>query len=294
MELSVRVIISHLKERFPNAMQHLEYHLIEISDQLVKKKLLQLRETYPGNIFIHNCSFLEWKKVENRPVTVLFSEVFDNLPQDRIRFNEQGDLEQALVLTNDEARYHDEQGRYTEIFVPAQDPLIIDTVNVLDSVGYQWPSLSRIREAIYDVWPLTAFPFARPWSSEFVPTIITRFFRKLVGYFPQHQMIISDFDELPECIPGHGAPLVQTRFDEETVACSTYLLQRGLFDIFFPLNFPLLAKLYQNISGRESCLLKHRKFCEQYMNVKMTRTKSGYNPLLEDFRNVSLILNQPS
>lgn len=273
-----------------------EYHLVEISRHLVQQKLVPLQKSHPpGIIHIHNTSFLHWTQVQPRPCFVLAVEVFDNLPQDQIRFAPDGSLLQGMVVTNDEARYAEEQKRYTSVFLPATDALILETVNALEAIGHTWPSLrGTLVDALQSIWPLTAFNFEQPWRSEFIPTGPFQFFKILQQFFPAAATLITDFDALPDTIPGHGAPVVQTRYKGETVACSTYLLQRGLFDIFFPINFAtskaLLDRLGEAVGRRSPAVVqKHADFCRAHMECDRTATRSGYNPMLEDFENVSFL-----
>jgi hypothetical protein len=69
-------------------------------------------------------------------------------------------------------------------------------------------------------------------------------------YFPRHRLLLSDFDYLPTPIRGIDAPLVQTRQRYSMIPCSTYLVTRGWFDIFFPTNFELMSEIYMLI-GKE-------------------------------------------
>jgi hypothetical protein len=284
-------ICTFYKEQYPEIYDRLEYHLIEISHHLVQTRLLNLQKRHYGKIHIHNKSFLEWNVMEPRKVFVFAIEMFDNLSQDRVRFAADGTLEQAMVITNDDAKFGDKQAKYSEVFVPAEDPLIIEVVNALDSVGYGWPSTKpRLYNMFSEIWPLTLFEFDQPWKSEFIPTGPYRFMKQLTRFFPKHHFLMTDFDALPEAIEGHGGPTVQTRYEGDTVSCTTYLLQRGLFDIFFPLKFPVLGSLYSHLSGNKFQLFKHREFCQENANVLKTKTKSGYNPMLDDFENVSFLV----
>ncbi|PJF17004.1 hypothetical protein PSACC_03180 [Paramicrosporidium saccamoebae] len=283
-------ICDFYKVQYPEIYDRLEYHLIEISHHLVQTRLLSLQKRHHGKIHIHNKSFLDWNIMEPRRVFVFAIEMFDNLPQDRVRFAADGALEQAMVVTNDDAKFGDRQAKYSEVFVPAEDPLIIEVVNALDSVGHDWPSTKRRLSSIFSkVWPMTLFQFDQPWESEFIPTGPYRFMKQLVRFFPKHHFLMTDFDALPETIEGHGGPTVQTRYEGDTVSCTTYLLQRGLFDIFFPLKFPVLGALYKHLSGNKVKLFKQREFCQENANVLKTKTKSGYNPMLDDFENVSFL-----
>lgn len=289
-------ICEYIKDRYPEQFPSMEYHLVEISAHLVKKQLQALQLRFPKQIHVHNRSFLHWTRKEHRPSIILAMEMFDNLPQDRIRFVDQdGSLEQAMVITNDSTRFGDPQQRFTQVFYPINDSLILELVNTMEAINYPWPHLHRtIVDAMLRIWPLSLFAFDQPWHSEFIPTGLFSFLKTLVAYFPHHRFLMTDFDALPDAIPGFGGPVVQTRYEEETVACSTYLLERGLFDIFFPINFPLVAKILSHLQPKSPPniqILKHSEFCSQYMTIKEMRTQSGYNPLLEDFRNVSFLLS---
>lgn len=287
-------IIETFQSKYPSRMPTLEYHLVEVSQKLAREHLSPLQKKFPRNVFLHNRSFLDWAATEPRASFVLAMEMFDNLPQDRVRFNDQGDLEQAMVFTNDEARYGDAQRRYTEAFVPVADHRIAELVAALDAVDHRWPSLRRsVSATLSAIWPFSVFDFASPWTSEFIPTGPYSFLKTLCRRFPRHTLLMTDFDALPDTIPGHGAPVVQTRYEGETVACSTYLLQRGLFDVFFPLDFPTLSLLYHHLTGRRAVTCKHRHFCQQYADPTQTATRSGYNPMLHDFSNVSFLLTDP-
>lgn len=44
-----------------------------------------------------------------------------------------------------------------------------------------------------------------------------------------------------------NAPVVQTRYQNTTVPCSTLFVRQGYFDIFFPTNFENLRDMYEHI-----------------------------------------------
>lgn len=91
-----------------------------------------------------------------------------------------------------------------------------------------------------------SLPFAPNLSAtEFIPTRLLNLLRTLRNYFPRHRLLLSDFSSLPDTIPGINAPVVQTRFQNITVACSTLLVKQGYFDIFFPTNFERLRDMYE-------------------------------------------------
>jgi hypothetical protein len=286
-------VLDQLQKENKPFYERMKYFLVEISPHL-STKLKDIKKHHPRQVKVLKSDFLKWKQIEPRPSLIIGMELLDNLAHDRVRWTAAGDLEQAMVVTNENARYFEPQGTFSEIFLPATDPLIIETVNLLDVVGYRWPSLSHSYEKLYDIWPLSLFMFDRPWGSEFIPTMAVNLLRTITKYFPKHHLLFSDFHKLPKAIKGHGAPVVQTHYNGEPVACSTYLLKRGLFDIFFPTDFGVLSKIYLQLLGKREGMCEiseHSAFCGKWMEINKTKTKSGYNPLIETFENASFWYN---
>lgn len=70
--------------------------------------------------------------------------------------------------------------------------------------------------------------------------------------------------------------------------------------IFFPTNFQTLSRVYEAVMAkspaeqqkhkREVRVLSNAKFCEEFAEVEETATRNGYNPMLEDFSNASVML----
>jgi hypothetical protein len=56
---------------------------------------------------------------------------------------------------------------------------------------------------------------------EYIPTRMMEFFDVLNQYFPAHRLVASDFNVLPDTVPGINAPVVQTRYQRKTVTVST-------------------------------------------------------------------------
>lgn len=277
-------IMDHLQANHPSIYAKSSYNLIEISPLLVNVQRATLKE-HPVNFY--EGSALDMEIVDDRECFVLGMEVLDNLPHDRISYDDEtGDLLQGTVWTNDDAIGIDEP-IYRETFEPATDPLIIEYMNLMDKLGRSSPSLKW-----HPARRLNRFlGINDPWSSEFIPTACFKLLQKIKEHLPRHRLIISDFSSLPDTIKGYGAPVVQTRYEGDTIACSTYLLKRGLFDIFFPTDFQLLRQVHQSLTGQVSKIVSHQEFCSSYAEYGQTRTRSGYNPMLEEFQNVHFYLS---
>lgn len=152
---------------------------------------------------------------------------------------------------------------------------------------------------------------------DFLPTKSLLLLQQLKSKFPSHKLLMSDFDYLPDTIPGRMAPVVQTRYEGQSVACSTYLVSQGWFDIFFPTDFRFLRDMYdsvmagddgeeikaygeapdrrgtQNVIGwgnrRGLRVLSHKQFLERYGEPENTTLKDGTNPMLDLYENAAFI-----
>jgi hypothetical protein len=189
---------------------------------------------------------------------------------------------QAMTIINENYDFEEE-------YEPATDPLILSYLKVMDQIGYQSPAHHQSLLQKMSFWE------PNMTEQEFLPTMAFEFIQKLNSNFPNHRLIMSDFDSLPDTIPGINAPVVQTRYKEEMVACSSYLVQPGMFDIFFPTDFDRFQKLYSLVcKNTKSNIHSYSGFLSQYANLEKTRVKSGENPMMEYYENVSFFLSTPN
>lgn len=245
-------------ERLASLQRPVEYKTIEISRLFAKLQRQRGLQVAEG-------SFLDLSAVEARPCFVLAAEVWDNLPHDRIRLD---DRAQAMV-TDDDAR---------EEFLPLQDPLLMEVLGVLDRLH---PEL--LRPTFYSSCITT---------TAYIPSSLYRFIRVFSRCFPNGRLIVSDFSKLPSILEGRNAPIVQTRVENKTIRCSGVTVSKGNCDIFFPTDFRLAAKLVGHFCKTGASVVSHQDFFAQTEHAAHTRTQSGFNPMLEDFQNCSLLLSQ--
>lgn len=284
-------ILDFLRENYPKVYEQTEYNLIEISSQL-KQKQVQKLERHSTKVKFPEIQILNLQDFrEERPCWILAMEVLDNLAHDLIKFRtEDGALLEAIVRENKEAKYGSIPGKYWQEFREAEDPFIIEYVRLGDELGWRWASLKG-KPLLRALERFNLFDYINPWSCEFIPTDSFKLLKNLTRTFPRHSVLFSDFDELPDTVKGHNGPVVQTRFRGVTVPCSSVLLERGLFDIFFPTNFTRLAQIHQKLRpGAAQSIQKHSQFIKKWSNAEdllRTTTKSGYNPMIQDFENVS-------
>jgi hypothetical protein len=191
-------------------------------------------------------------------------------------------LETHVVSNSDTEEFEEE-------YQPVVDPLLVRYLNARKRTGYESPLQSQsFWQRIHSKFPLSP----NVTECEFVPTMQFRFLEILRDKFPNHRLILSDFDSLPTEVPGINAPIVQTRQRYRMIPCSTYLVTPGWFDIFFPTNFEQMRTMYDLIMEKKcSEVISHRKFLERYSKLENITTKSGEVPMFEQYANVSFLIS---
>lgn len=239
--------------------------------------------------------------------------VQDNMAHDLVRYNiKTMQPYQGMVAIDEDNEFH-------MLYAPAVDPLILDFVALSGKLGHP-PTMNRFLRSSPTLRKVYAgLPLAPNLSTaEYIPTRLLHLLRKLRNYFPQHQLLLSDFSSLPDTIPGVNAPVVQTRINNTTVPCQTLLVKQGYFDIFFPTNFEKLKDMYESIIFQPPGLIGSSKprvpseyftsrerrrelrlgqinvysnadFFRNCANLNRTQLRNGENPLLDYYQNVKVL-----
>ncbi|KAL4445616.1 hypothetical protein ABPG74_006167 [Tetrahymena malaccensis] len=294
-------ILMYFKNYEQSYYANLEYTIVEISPQMCKKALEKLSRDHSklierGQIKFINEDFVNFKP-QNRDQHhfLLFLEVLDNMPHDRIykKKNAQEDIweKQALVEFTDE---FGNEG-LKEVLTDIKDPLIQEFINILKTV----PTLDHIEEEKNIqggiIQNVIRWLFKQPKDNMFIPTFCLKVLKHINSNIPNHNVIFADFDMLKTAESakmGINAPIVSQKLSKshEKKDFSTYLVQRGQADIFFPTDFRLLSHLYKQVCNKKGKALKSYQFMDIYSKEKWAETKSGYNPLKEDFENTSFFI----
>ena len=111
---------------------------------------------------------------------------------------------------------------------------------------------------------------------------------------PNVHLIVSDFDSLVSSIPGKNAPIVSTKGEksQEKKDFDTYLVERGEADIFFPVDFHFLRVMHKEFLKRDANVVKSFDFIEEFSMENWTVSKSGFNPIREDFSNTCFLTSK--
>eukprot|EP00261_Vitis_vinifera_P019707 XP_010650266.1 PREDICTED: protein arginine methyltransferase NDUFAF7 homolog, mitochondrial isoform X1 [Vitis vinifera] len=290
----------------------MSYISVEISSSLAKKQM----ETV-GAVRSHLSKFRvechdaadknAWAgSIDQQPCWVIMLEVLDNLPHDLIYSeNQASPWMEVWVEKQHNSFLSINRVALSELYKPLQDPLIKRCVEIID-LEKDHNTQGRAISAARHIWSKVFPKPRRCW----LPTGCLKLLEVLHGALPKMSLIASDFSYLPDVrIPGERAPLVSTKKDGSSSDHSSYLDAKGDADIFFPTDFWLLERMDHFCSGwLKACEYKSSKqgrkrriitldtssFMEEFGLPSKTRTKDGYNPLLDDFKNTKFYLSVPT
>jgi len=219
------------------------------------------------------------------PCYFVAMEVFDNFAHDTIRYNP--DTEQPLQGTV----LIDNDGDFYEFYVPDIDPIARRFLRLRNaSTPPDLYSHPLIRNRLLRSLSRAVMPFQPNLSDpEYIPTRLMQFFDVLANYFPAHRLLTSDFHYLPDTIRGVNAPVVQTRYKRQTIPVTKLYIQQGFFDILFPTNFDVAQNMYGAITGKLSTVMSQEEFMMRWADIEETETLSGENPLLNWYKNASVM-----
>ncbi|PSS23978.1 Protein arginine methyltransferase [Actinidia chinensis var. chinensis] len=281
---------------------NMTYISVEISSSLAKKQL----ETV-GEVHCHLSKFRVecrdaadhsgWGDVDQQPCWVIMLEVLDNLPHDLIYSENQVSPWMEVWVQKQQDR-----SELSELYKPLQDPLITRCLEIMDLDKDNARASSTARNIWAKVFPKPR----RCW----LPTGCLKLLEVLHRALPKMSLIASDFSYLPDVkVLGERAPLVSKKKDGHSSDYSSYLNAKGDADIFFPTDFLLLERIDHYCSGwlklqkdksskqgkkRRTIMLDPSLFMEEFGQPSRTRTKDGYNPLLDDFKNTKIYLSVPT
>ncbi|KAI1905546.1 hypothetical protein LOZ53_006818 [Ophidiomyces ophidiicola] len=281
-------ILDYIREIDVEVYQRTKFKIIEISSNLVKTQNSTLggsihRHSHVDHVEVINRSIFDWNTYIHSPCFFLALEVFDNFGHDKIRYDmETGHPRQGCVLVDDDGEFH-------EYYVSTLDPSAARYLRVREAASRR-PFLTPLGVRLWRR-ACASIPFAPNMTSpEYIPTKLMEFFDILHNYFPGHRLIASDFDSLPDAVPGHNAPVVQTRYQRKTIQVSTPFVHQGYFDIFFPTDFNVMEDVYRVITGKLTRLSTHADFMKRWAFVEDTQTRSGENLLISWYRNTSVMV----
>ncbi|KAI0021135.1 S-adenosyl-L-methionine-dependent methyltransferase [Xylariomycetidae sp. FL0641] len=282
-------ILDYIRDVEPSVYDRTKYKIIEISPSLAALQSSQLMADaasrgHANKVEIINKSIFDWTERVASPCFFLAMEVFDNFAHDSIRYDltTEEPLQGTVLI--------DEKGDFYEFYEPVLDPVAARYMRVRHAAtNGRYPAPYSTSRTLR--WLKRQLPLAPNLSDpEYIPTRLMQFFDILEKYFPAHRLLTSDFHTLPDAIKGLNSPVVQTRYERRMVPVSTPLVHQGYFDILFPTDFRVMEAVYGVITGKLTRVLSHEDFMKSWAYVEDTQTKSGENPLLNWYKNASVLV----
>lgn len=309
-------ILNYIKQKSPVVYARTKYNIIEISNQLAQKQFeqalsakLMMEGLQDSKVNIINQSIFEWEQTVDEKCFFVALEVFDNFSHDLIRYdNNTGQPLEGHVLIDEKGDFYEfftpELSYYSNAYLQLRengDHLILKQArtskNRISALKSAAPFLNSDdinplhRSSTILRWKHAMLPLKDNMTpGEFIPTRLLQFFHILKHRFPNHSIICSDFHQLPKTIKGyHNGPVVQTVLQNRMIDTSTYMCYPGYFDIMFATDFQVMSSMYRQVTGKVPHVETHREFLEQWAAVEATNTKTGENPMLDFYRNVSFM-----
>ncbi|KAL1701948.1 S-adenosyl-L-methionine-dependent methyltransferase [Schizophyllum commune] len=277
-------ILDYLRDVYPAVYERTRYNIIEISGNLAELQKRRLRDH--DCVHVHNKSVFHWNTHDPAPCFFIATEVVDNFAHDAIRWDLQ------TLKPHQEMVVIDHEGEFDSLYTPVTDPLIKDYLRLREYLNHPPPVHRLLRASETLRRAFVNLPLAPNMSQvEYIPTRLLSLIRTLRNYFPRHRLLLTDFSELPDAIPGINAPVVQMRWENASITTSTLLVKHGYFDIFFPTNFDVLRDMYEYTLSQPPALqvFTHAEFLETYADLSKTRMRNGENAMLEFYGNVKFL-----
>ncbi|CUM68635.1 uncharacterized protein PRCAT00006362001 [Priceomyces carsonii] len=311
-------ILNYIKENAPDIYLRTHYNIIEISDQLAAKQTQSLYKSKlfesgidPEKVTIINKSIFKWNTVVEDPCVFIALEVFDNFPHHLIRYdNITGQPYEGKVLINDNGDLFEfftpELSYYSNAYLQLRENSKHSVLNQSSTLQGKYETLKSVipllnKDNIHPLLHSSSFlsvknsilPFKDGLTpGEFIPTSLLHFFQVLAYRFPNHSLICSDFNYLPNSIKGYfNGPVVQTMLQNRMIDVSTYMCYQGHFDIMFPTDFDIASELYAKVTKKLARVESHKEFLTQWADLDITTTKKGENPMLNFYKNVSFMVS---
>ncbi|EGC39880.1 hypothetical protein DICPUDRAFT_26158 [Dictyostelium purpureum] len=324
-------ILNFMRSNHLEIYKTMEYKIIEISKPLALKQFNRIKADHPAlNIQINNTSIFNWThKTEEDECFIILTEVIDNLPHDKIVLSSNGIFESTVCSTVFETfeksksilSNHKSSGYYREETRQLTDPIIKEYLEYEEHIKKSSSFFPRIPMlvSIKEFYQKYLKSFFKDDEERYLPTVCFKLFQIFSIYFPKHHIVLADFDELPSLVKGENAPTVQKKIPittgdinnpyhvpgsnprgYESIDMEEILTEPGSCDIFFPYDWKNLKQMYCYTNRdrlannfEQVKTYKHKEFLKKYGKdyLNETKTKSGYNPMIRDYGNMSFLLS---
>jgi hypothetical protein len=176
----------------------------------------------------------------------------------------------------------------------------------IDSImGQNFINLERSRNKYNEDWFVKflrkLYNFSYNQNTIWFPTESIRFFKYLFKNFPNHKLVLLDFDFIPSKMfncdyKGKNCPAVYSIIENSLDSIThnsifdSYSTVKKPVNIYFPVDFELLQIMYKIITGKLATMNKFKYFMEGYSMSEWCESRNGFNPLIHTHHNMSFLL----
>jgi hypothetical protein len=296
--------LAYLKNSEPSFYSTISYTLVEISETLIQSSKRILAEGHRGLIKNGGLKFVNrdannFDLKSEEPHFILMFEVLDNLPHDKIIAGpDLTDPNDVWILSSEDRETRQEQ------LQPLKDETTALLLNMWKDLYFKNGKVEydlQIQE--FSKLSLTnlLLKFNRKFRTKqygiYLPTTLYKMVSKLRAQLPKAEFVMSDFSTLPSLSPTDGVleinrPIISrklARSEESQDYQSVLDSEFGSVDIFFPSDFDLVKRVLEKFSDVEYQVMTPKAFFGTFAEQKWAETKSGFNPMKEDFANTRFI-----
>lgn len=312
--------LNHLKTSYPDYYRNTQYVLCEISPTLSKIQRENLHKDHKEVCTIENRDFLKWNKRLKEKWIILAIEVLDNLPHDKILYKDDvlpdnfvdSDLNKWEEILVEEWGVEKRRKLRDPIAIEAAQYFINKQISAVKR-NFNWSIDGLLTETNKYLTLRKRNKKEKFAKSVFVPSDLVQFLHTVNNNFDDHTLICVDFAFLPypeiedskinrsmqgSLFHSRNVPIVSGKHKSNyQIDYPSYIVPNpSHFDIFFQTDFECLQTAYRNITkGGISLIQTSKEFMTENTpeDVKLkTNTMNGFNPMLEDFENVSFFIGR--
>ncbi|KAJ8905983.1 hypothetical protein NDN08_002484 [Rhodosorus marinus] len=269
----------YLQRHHPDVYESCVYTVIEVSYAMANTQKMRLAGFMDeGRAELFRGSIMDWENLVEDPCCVVALEVLDNMPHDKVVLMQDSVFQTHVVI--------DVNGNSKFEIVPIEDEKILRALYYWRAKkGYKDPS--SFTPTFCMKWLIGKFRNFMPLGDGeyFVPSVGVDFLHKLAHRFPQHSLLLSDFEFLPRCIPGTNGPLVQSYKPQRVHMCISDAPMYEC-DVVFPTDFSCLMGAYEDVCLKRSRVSTHMQFVDEHGFPENTKLTDGSNPMRETYENV--------
>ena len=300
-------ILNYIRENETEMYKSMKYLSIDVSEisLLMQQDAISehgheavwCRTNNPVDVTMQKCKSTEesWREITQKHMNgstegcfVLGFEILDNLVHDKVIMSvKTGNWMQARVK-------HEQEGKdRAEFYEPITDEEIKRVLDKVIEIRKSLPFWTHLSDAVKRMIKKREVNSTADLTRNqtiYLPTGCSFALQNLREFIPGHRLVLADFDTLPDAkMDGLNSPVIASQgVGGKTYDRNSYLEGVvGSSDIFFPTCFDTLKLLDEN----KGTHITTKEFMKKYSEQGACETKSGYNPLHNDYSNTRFYLS---